>query len=77
MFGSIQYLKAHAELFYIEKNEEEIIKWDQEIYTSSLEEGMTSAYTGMIIKGGEESKVGVKSFEDLEDIFESIRNSRE
>jgi hypothetical protein len=77
MFDRIQYLRAHTELFYIQKEEEEIIKWDQETYTSNLEDGMTNAYTGMIIKGGEESKVGVKSFEDLEDIFEAIKNSRE
>lgn len=74
---SLNYLKAHTQVFHIEQDEEEVIIWDQDIYSSNLEKAMKNNLTGIILKGGDESDVGVKSFNELDDIFESIRNNRQ
>lgn len=77
ILDSLNYLKAHTQVFHIEQDEEEVIIWDQDIYSSNLEKAMKNNLTGIILKGGDESDVGVKSFNELDDIFESIRNNRQ
>lgn len=77
ILDSLNYLKAHTQVFHIEQDEEEVIIWDQDIYSSNLEKAMKNNLTGIILKGGDESEVGVKSFNELDDIFESIRNNRQ
>jgi len=45
---------------------------DCEFVAANIEEILSFGIEGLVLRGGEEEKVGVKSYEDLDEIFESL-----
>lgn len=72
---NLSYLKGHIDLFTLEATRDNItLIWDQKRYTTHTDDALSERYDGIIVMGGEESAVGVKSFDELDDIFERIKN---
>ncbi len=45
---------------------------DSNIQTSQVEQIISSSFNGIVLRGGAEEKVGFKSFDELDEVFEAL-----
>lgn len=67
------YLDGHIQLFKITvENNHQIISLYDMSYTTDTDGAIDDETLGLYLLGGEEQKVGYKSYEDLDDIFDRL-----
>ena len=72
----IDHLGAHVDIFQIDEstiNEIQLYIEDQ-FYTTDVEKGMGTDLANLILMGGEEDKVGMKTYDELDEIFEDLQS---
>ena len=48
------------------------VYYDAPFEVADIDEILSCGFTGFVLRGGEEERVGVKSYEDLDEIFEAL-----
>jgi hypothetical protein len=72
----IDHLGAYVDIFQIDestKNEIQLYIEDQ-FYTTDVGKGMGTDLANLILMGGEEDKIGMKTYDELDEIFEDLQS---
>ena len=70
--GQIEYLAPHVTLFSLDTMG--CIRWSNQYFGEGEKALEDSTFSGVILKGSSEEKVGFKSFDELDLIFEKIHS---
>ena len=69
--GNVEQILEKINEFTLQFSEQEF--WlDSNIQSSQIEKIINSSFNGIVLRGGAEEKVGFKSFDELDEVFETL-----